>query len=171
MANQTQVSLLRICTFRHIVPLIFLWGERPRAQRRKLNIKWPTKFKLFFWKSALFVKSSSHFSMRWEKPRAQLGNFHIKWQTKLNFPHWKSALLVKSSSHFSMRWERPRAQLGKCRIKWPTKLIFSSLKIGNCRQIVPLIFLWDEKGSARAARKCFQMFSIHNLLSISFWIS
>ena len=33
---------------------------------------------------------------------------------------------------------------------------FSSLKIVNCRQIVPLIFLGDEKGRARAARKLFQ---------------
>ena len=32
----------------------------------------------------------------------------------------------------------------------------SHLNIGNCRQIVHLIFLCDEKGRARAARKLFQ---------------
>ena len=138
MANQTQVSLLRICTFRHIVPLIFLWGERPRAQRRKFHMKWPTKFNFRLWKSALFVKSSSHFSMRWEKPRAQLRTFHKKWPTKLNFLLWKSAIVAKSSPSFFYEMRKAaRAQRGK----------FS-------------IYNWFSYGflnrTARAARKLFQ---------------
>ena len=113
-------------------------GERPRAQRRKLNIKWPTKFKLFFWKSALFVKSSSHFSMRWEKPRVQLGKFHINWSTKRICLLWKPAIDAQVVPHFSMRWERPRAHSAE------NVSIYNLFSYGFLNK------------TARAARKCFR---------------
>ena len=121
MASQTQVSSLKIGTFRQIVPLIFLWEENGRTRSAE-NFIWNSQPNsiVSFENRQFLPNRPPQFSMRWEKPRAQLGKFHIKW------------------------------------IKMANQTQFSSLKIGNCRQIVPLIFLWDEKGRARAARKLFQ---------------
>ena len=161
------------CIFFHDFRMVqlSLANELPPAAREAglhsfCAILWKYNLQFFVFENRHFSPNRPpHFSMRGERPRAQHRKFHIKSPTKFNFLFENRHFLSNRPLIFyEMRKAARAARKFSDQMAYQTQL--SSLKIGNCRQIAPLIFLWDEKGRARAARKNFNI----TYFLMDFWI-